>query len=242
MKIPHISNYALSTFNENILPKLSPLQKKMGIIALVAFSLIAACYACWRCACWWNKEITPEEAVAQMTGPKLSANQENAINQVTAQFEKTVTPHFQNFQSGIFVVNGDFEKGSFTHQYLYKNEDGSPVTIDFATEIDKISETLKNELKQELGLHNRTDWFFLIKADTQKFYKVGGHFNNFYIPSIFITEGTSSLTEGKTARNLIYMIIQGLKIPEETLIKNGEFIAGEFYKDLNAPLPATPEM
>lgn len=239
MHIPQISSCTFSAFNENILPKFSPLQKKMGIIALVAFGLIAACYAFWRCLKPKKEEVKVEVNPAEIAPVDVSAEQDKAINTLTSQFVDTAKKHAlpKSFQSGICVVKCDFENGSIKQQYLFKNEDGAPVIIDFATETDKIGKSLKNELQEDFGLEKGFEWFVLVKEESKKFFQIHGHHTIYSTPTASGSSLGSGSCGGAIASEKSPKILERMGIPMESLIAGDEFLKGEFYVDLNAPLP-----
>lgn len=233
MKISQTSNYTLSVFRENILPKLSPLQKKIGVIALIAFGLITACYAFWRCL----KPKTEAELaeIAHAAAVSISEKQEEAITKFSEYFMGELElRNIQNFQSAVCFIKGDFEGGKIIQQYIFKNVDGSPVTLDLATEMSKIEKSLKNALNQDLGLHKNVRGLFLIKDNSRKKGFEYVHYSNSGLPSNERISGAHDYSDSEEKLKLAIKIL--MNIPTENLMKDGEFSPGEFYVDLNAPV------
>lgn len=237
MRISHISNYTLSAFNENILPKLSPLQKKIGIIALLAFGLIAACYACWRYL--KPKKVAEPIEIAHAKPLTISERQEEAITKFLEYFksELELADHIQNFQSAVCFIKGDFKGEKIFQQYIFKNEDGSPVTLDLAFELSKIEKSLKNALNQDLRLHKYVEGLFLIKTINREEEFEYVYYSNSGLPTNEQICGVinHSLTEDEVKLEINDLDI--LDLPAEFFIHDGEFLPGKFYVDLNAPVP-----
>ena len=145
MNIIPLFNRGISLFQESITSRFTPLQKKIGIVALAIFSWIVICYA-----------VIYRRLQLSKTPP--------AIDQLTTIFKRAIPPDYLEFNSGVFVIWGKYNEEMIKQQFLFKNEIGAPIKMNLPSEMDKIGKSLKTTIPPEVENVTNFNWFFLINA------------------------------------------------------------------------------
>lgn len=244
-----IANQAIGFVNEQLIQALSPLQKKVMLVALLALAGIVyfAFTHCLKRAVNPEVEKKNDEALA----PQQKVEEDNETvslpqlekwfdergaqmkSQMLGEMGKWEKGKVFPLESAICFVNVRFKNGNIRQQYIFKNQDGSALTYDdFSTNIDKVLNIIKKDLNENLGSHDTVSWFVLFKG-SEKFLKMQGY------NAAVSQAGSGWIAAGKDALQTFLQIGlnslgEDMNIPKEAVfLQDGEFVPGDHYRDIN---------
>lgn len=231
-----IATQTVRFFNDQaVLPSTTSntLQKKIMLIVIaifagIAFFLIEQCLK-KREKLELPAPIQNEKWVNEVGG--------QMIESMHGELDCAIESEGDTFNSAICFVNVRFTNGNIRQQYIFKNQDGSSLRKeDCANQINKILESLKGDLKENFGQHQAFHWFILFNG-IKKFVKAQGH--NAALSQYSVGRISASQQAISAFMQLgLNSLGDDMGIPKETsFIENGEFVQGEFYRDLDDPVP-----
>lgn len=209
------SNYTASLFKENVLPSLNAQQKRMVIIASLAFGFLATCYAISHY--WQKKSSLPIEELEQSlslpskepTSKKVKNGAPNILDQ--QNFSKgAVVNYTANGEIKVIYPDGSYKEGTFENNKL--NGQGKAYRAHSA-------ELLEGIFKDDILIQGKlTDSHQVVREGTFKDEKL---------------EGKGKITGPKIYKSRLGKIIEPkiLKYPvqssDEGVFQNGKIVNGK---------------
>lgn len=250
-----LATQTVSLFNDRLVPTLSPLQRKIALIVIGVFALIAACIIYARCL---KPKINAQPAIEGNNGAAIAVfdQQKQWVEKMGAQMKESIEQKEigqwlkdQDDQckqenrplpdcSLLCFVRMGFKEGNIKQQFIFKNKpaftngiERAPLSEkDCVNVVDAIEKSVKGDLKKDLGVCESFAWFILLKGD--KGIEIDGSLIDTKQSTGFSSFSRTDLQE------IIKISVESLGdmgIPDGTnFIQNGEFVPGQYYKDINA--------